>query len=163
MSALRWMVLAAAVGSGAAQAQGGGVFADVSVGFTGGYSTLLGEPRPLYGVSLRSGTNFMTSYTSGIAAIFGLDLHFPSPVLFGAGLGYTVFPFGEWFMVRGGAMIFGYASLQYSLAVGPEVEVQFQPLEWPIGIFVRGGGLIGIVGEDAWIGRGTVGLVWKQG
>lgn len=164
MSSLRWMVVAAAlVVSGAAKAQGGGIFADVSVGFAGGYSTLLGEPLPIYGVSLRSGTNFMTSYTGGIAAIFGLDFHFPTPMLFGAGLGYTLFPFGEWLMFRGGAMIFGYATISYQLAIGPELEAQIQPLDWPIGIFVRGGGMIGIVGNEALIGRATVGIVWKQG
>lgn len=163
MSALRWVVLAAALTSGAAHAQGGGVFADVSVGVAGGYSTLVGEPRPIFGISLRSGTNFMTSYTGGIAAIFGLDFHFPTPMLFGAGLGYTMFPFGEWLMLRAGAMIFGYATLSYELAVGPELEAQIQPLDWPIGLFIRGGGMIGIIGNDAMIGRGTVGIVWKQG
>lgn len=164
MASLRWVVLAGALVSWTALGQGGGgVFVDVTGGATVGYSRILDVQRPVYGLSIRSGTTFLHSYTSGTSLIFGIDLHWPSPNLFGAGLGYTVFPFGDAFMIRASAMVFGFSSISYELALGPELELQWVPEEWPIGLVVRGGGLMGIVGSDALMGRGTIGIVWRQG
>ncbi len=166
MAQLRWVVLWGALASASAQAQsqgGGGVFLDVSGGVTVGYSRILDAQRPIYGLSLRSGTTFLSSYTSGLSLLFGIDLHFPSPNLFGAGLGYTLFPVGDAVMFRLSAMIFGFSSLNYELALGPELEMQYQPVDWPVGIVFRAGGMMGIIGSDALMGRGTIGVVWKQG